>query len=518
MPIAMLRANAICYSCEVSTRSVFYVLVWTNLMVFIDRGIIPGSTIEFNAFIIDNTGYGKPDILLGLLQSSFIIGYVAGSLLFGHLASFYGPFQLVTTGLSIWTMSLFVSGLAYAAKSYVLLLLARIVSGFGEASLQCNIPPWLTKAASPGKAAGWLGLFYTAISVGTALGYVYSASISATIGWSFAFILLAISFLPVLLFISSLSSNLNADQSSVSPGRHPSSSLAYNAIHHPTVLEELWSVLNSPVYLCLCFVNAAQSAVLIGLSTFGSAFVLGLGYYDTEAAASAIFGLLISLAGIVATPAGGYLVDKLTGAANSVNISSERKKVEQVNNICAITYWLMLASSILYCCAFFALEKVLFLSLLTIASALTFATSAGVVLAQISSVEARFESFSLAVASFIQHALGDVPSPIIAGYLKDYLAPACVSNNGTSSSSDISSSVSPAASQACRAQGDGLRMTMFLLSVWLFWAVLWCGVAWYLATTHCSEQLSGRPDDKTLLLATMQRSISQRVATEEDGE
>lgn len=38
---------------------------------------------------------------------------------------------------------------------------------------------------------------------------------------------------------------------------------------------------SKPLFLCLVAGYAAQTAMLIGLSTFGSAFMMGLGYFDT---------------------------------------------------------------------------------------------------------------------------------------------------------------------------------------------------------------------------------------------
>ena len=54
---------------------------------------------------------------------------------------------------------------------------------------------------------------------------------------------------------------------------------------------------------------ACQAAVLCGLGTFGSAFLMGLGYFDSETAASSTFGIVVCLAGVVGTPLGGLLLD-----------------------------------------------------------------------------------------------------------------------------------------------------------------------------------------------------------------
>jgi MFS family permease len=85
--------------------------------------------------------------------------------------------------------------------------------------------------------------------------------------------------------------------------------------HAPTVLEELGIVFSRPLFLCLVAGYAAQTAMLIGLSTFGSAFMMGLGYFDTESQSSTIFGGLICLSGVIATPLGGWVLDRMLAKA-----------------------------------------------------------------------------------------------------------------------------------------------------------------------------------------------------------
>jgi hypothetical protein len=42
-----------------------------------------------------------------------------------------------------------------------------MLSGFGEASLQCSAPPWIQQTALPSQRGTWLSIYYTAISVGS---------------------------------------------------------------------------------------------------------------------------------------------------------------------------------------------------------------------------------------------------------------------------------------------------------------------------------------------------------------
>ena len=74
---------------------------------------------------------------------------------------------------------------------------------------------------------------------------------------------------------------------------------------------------------------ACQAAVLCGLGTFGSAFLMGLGYFDSETAASSTFGSVVCLAGVVGTPLGGILLDY---GLNRSNRKTDTQLESQRNN------------------------------------------------------------------------------------------------------------------------------------------------------------------------------------------
>jgi hypothetical protein len=69
-------------------------------------------------------------------------------------------------GLTVWMSAVIMSGLSYYTSSYTFLIFARMLSGFGEASLQCSAPPWIQQTALPSQRGTWLSIYYTAISVG----------------------------------------------------------------------------------------------------------------------------------------------------------------------------------------------------------------------------------------------------------------------------------------------------------------------------------------------------------------
>ena len=77
----------------------------------------------------------------------------------------------------------------------------------------------------------------------------------------------------------------------------------------PSIIDEFKIVMNRPIFICLTAAYASQTFTLIGMSTFGSSFMIGLGFFDVESQASTVFGVLISVSGLIATPLGGLLGD-----------------------------------------------------------------------------------------------------------------------------------------------------------------------------------------------------------------
>ncbi|PHJ23680.1 transmembrane protein [Cystoisospora suis] len=139
------RSSSSLSSCSTSLwwdPLVWFLLVG-NFFIYLDRGIIPGTTVEINAFISSTTQTSSPDSLLGLLQSSFIAGLSVGSPCFGHAVHLYKPFLLLSVGLGVWTAALVTAALAAPAQSFTLLFLGRMLSGVGEAAFVAIAFPFL---------------------------------------------------------------------------------------------------------------------------------------------------------------------------------------------------------------------------------------------------------------------------------------------------------------------------------------------------------------------------------------
>jgi MFS transporter, Spinster family, sphingosine-1-phosphate transporter len=489
-------------------KLLFVMISLVNLINYMDRGIIPGATNEFTNFINETTETHDPGIYIGLLQSAFIVGFAIASLIFGHLVHYHGPFHLAAIGMSVWCLAVCLSGTSYYIKNFYFLVVARMLSGVGEASIQCSIPPWISHNAPKDEAGSWLAFFYTAIPVGTAIGYAYSSLIAESIGWEWAFYIEVIIMAPFVIFMYC-----------IAPGFPPlshagASDLEYSLIDSkedvkalrpemhgaPSVWSEFREVIRSPIFLCLVCGYAAQTGALIGVSTFGSAFLMGLGFFDVESQASTVFGAIVSVAGIIATPLGGYLVDRrsrelrqkvLSGSfVEAMHSFSEWRTYSETSedhnealmgfstllSAAEIISWSSLMGVLLLLLVYFIYDAAAYLLVVCLGCGFIFLCTPGINIAIMQAVPFQHRAFAIAITSVCIHAFGDVPSPVIAGLLKDQLAPGCKGSTEDGVGDD-----NVAASADCRDDASGLRLTMLILTLWLLVTCTSFSFAWILA-------------------------------------
>jgi MFS transporter, Spinster family, sphingosine-1-phosphate transporter len=181
-----------------------------------------------------------------------------------------------------------------------------------NAHTQCVIPPFITDLG--GSASGrWLALFYTAIPLGTAIGYPWgSLFATSSWGWAWAFYVESILMLPVAVLCFFLPFTWRPERAPIeeeevgggegaglviagevksgeegegeeaerrrSLERHAAAdAMARAAGAHMTLKEEFLAVVRRPIYLLNVFGYAATTAMMIGISTFGSALLLEFG-------------------------------------------------------------------------------------------------------------------------------------------------------------------------------------------------------------------------------------------------
>jgi len=169
------------------------VLTIINLLNYIDR-YVPSSTKDLIKADLNLT-----DTETSIPLTSFLIVYIITSPIFGHLSD-HGVSRkiLISSGIVIW--SICTAG-AFFAKNFTSFLILRSLVGIGEAAYATITPALLADFYSPPKRNKALTIFYTAIPVGAALGFLLGGEIGQAIGWRYAFLICGLPGILIALLI-----------------------------------------------------------------------------------------------------------------------------------------------------------------------------------------------------------------------------------------------------------------------------------------------------------------------------
>src|SRR5438132_7221301 len=161
-----------------SPRAILAVLTGLNGLNYLDRcgGAATLPLMLASLSLSDAAG--------GLLQSAFILTYAIVCPFIGWAGDRGPRMRLAAAGVFLWSVATVASGLA---PTYAMLLLARAVVGVGEASYAVVTPSLLSDCYPPERRARVLGIFYAAIPLGSALGYVVGGLVGEHFGWRAAF-------------------------------------------------------------------------------------------------------------------------------------------------------------------------------------------------------------------------------------------------------------------------------------------------------------------------------------------
>lgn len=91
-----------------SKRRILGLFLFLDFLIYLDRGIVPGSHNEFAEFLSNHsqTARRNPEACIGILQSVFIGGLAIVGPTLSHLATTYrNPITFLSLGLIIWTVS-----------------------------------------------------------------------------------------------------------------------------------------------------------------------------------------------------------------------------------------------------------------------------------------------------------------------------------------------------------------------------------------------------------------------------
>jgi len=363
-------------------RYALALLLAVNLLNYVDRQAL------YAVFPLIKADLKLSDAGLGFLGSAFMLCYMLAAPLFGRLGDRTNRARLAAGGLAVWSVATMLSGVV---SSYRMLLAARTLVGVGEASFGTVSPGLLSDYFPRERRGRMLSLFFLAIPVGSALGYILGGQLGQAFGWKTAFLLVG---LPGLLLALPLYFLADPRQGA----------LQINSPPHERILPELRRFWLNRTYVYATLSMAAMTFALGGLAQWAPSF-LQRSFGLEVARGNTIFGMITVVSGIIGTLAGGWLGDRFQrrSATGYLYVSASGFLLGAPLMVLALT-----TSNLPLCLtAIFAAELFLFLNTGPLNTVL------------INVVTPGRRAMAFAINIFAIHALGDAVSPAIIGVLSD---------------------------------------------------------------------------------------------------
>jgi MFS transporter, Spinster family, sphingosine-1-phosphate transporter len=363
-------------------RYALALLLAVNLLNYVDRQAL------YAVFPLIKADLNLSDTGLGFLGSAFMFSYMLAAPLFGRLGDRTNRARLAAGGLAVWSLATMLSGMV---SSYRMLLAARTLVGVGEASFGTVSPGLLSDYFPRERRGRMLSLFFLAIPVGSALGYILGGQLGQAFGWQTAFLLVG---LPGLLLALPLYL-LNDPRSGATHADVPPNEPIF------TELRRFWM---NRTYVHATLSMAAMTFALGGLAQWAPSF-LQRSFGLEVARGNTIFGLITVVSGIIGTLAGGWLGDRFQrrSATGYLYVSATGFLLGAPLMILALT-----TSNLTLCLtAIFVAELFLFLNTGPLNTILVNVVAPG------------RRAMAFAINIFAIHTLGDAVSPAIIGALSD---------------------------------------------------------------------------------------------------
>jgi MFS family permease len=352
-----------------------------NLLNYLDRQIVPAVQES-----IKHSSLQPSDTQLGALASAFLIVYMIAAPFVGVLGDRIPRQKIVAVGVALWSLATVCGGLA---PNYATLFASRAFVGIGEAAYG-TVAPALLADAFPERMRGRIfGIFYMAIPVGSALGYVLGGAIDHAHGWRAAFFVAGIPGLILALIALTLHD----------PPRAPGDATA--KVGFQTYL----SFTRIRPYVLTVLGYAAYTFALGGIAIWMPTFlerVRGVPRVD----ANLNLGKVLVITGFAGTWLGSWLVDRLA--------KRTRQAAMWVSGIPT------LAAAPLAYLALTTANPTTYWAALIGAELLVFMSTGPVNVAIVSDVPPATRAAAMALSIFVIHTLGDVPSPPLIGWLSDH--------------------------------------------------------------------------------------------------
>jgi len=327
----------------------------------------------------------------GLLQSAFILTYAIVCPFIGWAGDRGPRMRLAAAGVFLWSAATVASGLA---PTYAALLLARAVVGVGEASYAVVTPSLLSDCYPPERRARVLGIFYAAIPVGSALGYVVGGLVGEHLGWRAAFFVAGAPGVVLAFVLLMLTEPRRGARDA--PAAGAATPLSLSASLRALAARRSW-VSNTAAQVIYTF---AMGGLATWMPTY---FVRERGI--PLATAASTFGLILVAAGFLGTLIGGRLSDALARRVAGAHF--------------VLSGWSLVASIVFTLPAVLAPSPAIFWPATFVTLLLLFVNIGPLNAAMANVLPADLRARGFAVTTGVMHLLGDAASPWLIGVASD---------------------------------------------------------------------------------------------------
>ncbi len=413
------------------------ILSFINLFSYLDRYIV-SALIES----LKHADLGLSDANLGSLMSGFLVVYTLTAPVFGALGDRRSRPRLIALGVACWSFATALSGFA---GSYLTLLAARASVGVGEAAYVTIAPSLLSDYFPMRQRGRVMAIFFCAIPVGSALGYVVGGLVDKHYGWRMAFFVAGVPGLLLaalcLLLRDPPRGAQDADAAHAggpggthggvahagavpaagtpavstpavstppvnAPAVHSASKARSSSLRKDTWAAYQRLVRNRP-YVLTVLGYAAYTFAVGGLAVWMPAFLeRARGMPRSEATVS--FGAIVVITGFIGTFAGGWLGDYCAKYSRQAHLW-----LSAIATLVSAPFvWLALTTE----------SHTVYLVCMVWAQLCLFLSTGPINAAIVNLVSPTERATAIALEVFVIHLLGDALSPPLIGALSDHFS------------------------------------------------------------------------------------------------
>ena len=359
---------------------VLLLLIGLNLLNYVDRYILPAEVplIQREFYVSDEQ--------MGALTTALFVCYMLTAPLTGWLGDRFRRKPLIVAGAVLWCLATL--GTAWV-HSYWTLYIRHALVGVGEATFGIYAPAVLSDFYPERERNRILTIFYLAIPVGAALGYLAGGELGSRFGWRQPFFLCAIPGLVIAAlygWIGTEPERGSSDHIRATPDRATFFGLFHNG-----------------AFLTATFGLAMLTFAMGGISAWVPTFLHRFGGFSVADASLAV-GAITVIDGIAGTLTGGWI--------------AQRWQRTNHRAVYLLSFWSVALTLPCGVLVFFG-PRAWILPSLFAAEFFLFLNTGPLNAAIVNSVSAPVRATAISVNLFCIHFFGDTFSPQIIGAVSD---------------------------------------------------------------------------------------------------